>query len=479
METLKHDIENLEHNGLGSHTEKQEDVQVTPTVEEEQAIIKKLDTNLLPAIFLIYSLSVLDRSNLGNAHVAGLDQSIGLVGNDYSILGSVFYVTYIVFQFGAAGWKAFPAHIWVFCIVVLFATFSTLQAAVHNFGGLLALRLLLGASEALYAGLPVYLSYFYPRHKVGFRQGIFLSGSALANAYGGALGYAITHIKSSRIEPWRILFLVEGLPTFIMAIVAFFCFPDDIDSARFLTDRQKSVLKQMRSRNETIDEEHVGLRVKDFLAAFTDWKSYLTGLMYFGCNVSFASLPLFVPTIIAEIGTFSSIEANGLSAPPYLLTFFLIIITSFISDRLRMRGPFVVFFAIVSAVGFLLLATTKDAIPRYLGVYLAITIFVSVSLLLAWASNIHATESKRAGGFAIFAALGQAGPLLGTNIFPASEAPYYRKGSFVSFAFCLLVAIVAAIFSLLLHLENKKIDKRATSEEGSSTMDSTNFRYII
>ncbi|KAI1120126.1 retrograde regulation protein 2 [Nemania abortiva] len=449
-----------------------------PTPEEEKAVIRKLDWRLMPMIFAIYSLSVLDRSNLGNAHVAGLDESIGLSGDQYSTLGTFFYVTYIVFQGAAAGWKHFPAHAWVAFIVLSFATISSSQAATQNYAGMVVLRLLLGATEAMYAGVPVYLSFFYPRDKVGFRQGIFLSGSALANAYGGALGYAITQIKS-HIEPWRILFLIEGLPTLILAVVAWFCFPDDIESAKFLTGREKQVVMHMVSRDQTADVvNHTGLRVRDFWAAFKDWRSYLTGIMYFGCNVSFASLPLFVPTIVAEIGSFSRIQANGLSAPPYLLTFILIIIFGFISDRVRLRGPFVCFFSLVAAIGFLLLATTEGAVPRYLGVYLAITIFVSVAILIPWVSNTHNTESKRAGGFAIFATFGQAGPLLGTNIFPSNEAPYYRKGSWISFSFCLLVAVISAVFSFLLHRENRKLDK-AQAGEGEEGVRPSTFRYVI
>ncbi|KAI0409313.1 retrograde regulation protein 2 [Xylaria palmicola] len=449
-----------------------------PTPEEEKAVIRKLDWRLMPMIFTIYSLSVLDRSNLGNAHVAGLDESIGLSGDQYSTLGTFFYVTYIIFQSAAAGWKHFPAHKWVTFVVLSFATISSSQAAAQNYAGMVVLRLLLGATEAMYAGVPIYLSFFYPRDRVGFRQGIFLSGSALANAYGGALGYAITRIKS-HLEPWRILFLIEGLPTFIMAIVAWFCFPDDIEGAKFLTDREKQVAKHMVSREQTADVvDHTGLRVRDFVAAFKDWRSYLTGVMYFGCNVSFASLPLFVPAIIAEIGSFTRIQANGLSAPPYILTFILIIVFSLVSDRVKMRGPFVCFFSTVAAVGFLLLATTEAAAPRYIGVYLAITIFVSVAILIPWVSNTHSTESKRAGGFAIFATFGQAGPLVGTNIFPSSEAPYYRKGSWVSFSFCLLVAVTAALFSFLLHRENRKLDD-AQREEGAEGMCPRRFRYVI
>lgn len=63
-----------------------------PTEEEKNAYIRKLDWHLMPVIFLIYMLSVLDRSNLGNAHVAGLDDGIGLVGNQYNMLGTIFYI---------------------------------------------------------------------------------------------------------------------------------------------------------------------------------------------------------------------------------------------------------------------------------------------------------------------------------------------------------------------------------------------------
>lgn len=50
--------------------------------------------------------------------------------------------------------------------------------------------------------------------------------------------------------------------------------------------------------------------------------------MYFSCNVSFASLPLFLPTIISQMGTFTQIQSNGLSAPPYVFCFFVILAVS-------------------------------------------------------------------------------------------------------------------------------------------------------
>lgn len=181
--------------------------------------------------------------------------------------------------------------------------------------------------------------------------------------------------------------------------------------------------------------------------------------MYFSCNVSFASLPLFVPTIISELGAFTSIQSNGLSAPPYLLCFFVILLLTFLSDRFRMRGPFSAFAAVVAAIGFILQATTTSVAARYFGVFLSIQIFASVALTLAWVANMHANESKRAGAYSILATIGQCGPLLGTNVFPASEAPYYRKGMWISAAFCLFEAFLCVSLSLILIRENRQMER--------------------
>ena len=63
------------------------------TEEEEEIVIRKLDWHLMPLIFVLYSLSVLDRSNLGNAKIAGMQKDIDLSGNRYAWLGTIFYIS--------------------------------------------------------------------------------------------------------------------------------------------------------------------------------------------------------------------------------------------------------------------------------------------------------------------------------------------------------------------------------------------------
>ncbi|RKK30049.1 hypothetical protein BFJ65_g1955 [Fusarium oxysporum f. sp. cepae] len=317
----------------------------------------------------------------------------------------------------------------------------------------------------MFSGVPLYLSFFYPRDKVGFRQGIFLSGSALANAYGGVLGYAILGVRGS-VAPWRCLFLIEGLPVWIVAILAWFYLPDDLLSAKFLTDREKEVAWQCVGRGQTVDSQGAGgVSWAEWRSAFLDWRSYVPGLMYFSCNVCFGSLPLFIPTIISEMGTFNHQESNGLSAPPYALCFVTILACAFASDRAKLRGPFVAAAAIVS-VGYCLLGVSEGVAARYAGVFLSVQIFVSISILLPWVSSLHHTESKRAGGWAIFATLGQFGPLVGTNIFPKDQGPHYHKGAWISCGFTSLVVLLSIAYSLLLRWENKRLDRVMIEDAG-------------
>ncbi|EHK97197.1 putative Uncharacterized transporter [Glarea lozoyensis 74030] len=86
--------------------------------------------------------------------------------------------------------------------------------------------------------------------------------------------------------------------------------------------------------------------------------------MYFSCNVSFSSLPVFLPTILSEMG-FTRLTAQALTAPPYFLAFLLVILTTYIADRTQQRGLTILILSLVATVGYILLATTSSTAPRY------------------------------------------------------------------------------------------------------------------
>ena len=58
----------------------------------EQQVRRKLDWNIIPLVTIVYMLSVLDRSNIGNARIAGMETDLHLYGNRYEWLLTIFYI---------------------------------------------------------------------------------------------------------------------------------------------------------------------------------------------------------------------------------------------------------------------------------------------------------------------------------------------------------------------------------------------------
>jgi len=157
-----------------------------------------------------------------------------------------------------------------------------------------------------------------------------------------------------------------------------------------------------------------------------------------------------------------------------------------VSDRVGLRGPFVAGPALLAAVGYIILGTTTGVGPRYFGLFLAVLIFVSVAMVLTWVGNTHATDSKRAAGLAILATGGQCGPVLGTNIFPKSDAPYYRKGMWISCGACFITVVAACMQMAILHRANQKADEKYGRQRDVTHLErptewgnDEQFRYMV
>jgi retrograde regulation protein 2 len=115
--------------------------------------------------------------------------------------------------------------------------------------------------------------------------------------------------------------------------------------------------------------------------------------MSFSLNVSFSSLPVFLPTVIRDMG-FTAIKAQGLTAPPFLLSFMLTLSTTWLADRLQQRGLVIACLSATGAIGYLLLATCTSVVVRYIGVFLAASgIFPAMANLLPWLLSMPNTPA--------------------------------------------------------------------------------------
>lgn len=195
---------------------------------------------------------------------------------------------------------------------------------------------------------------------------------------------------------------------------------DSPSTAKFFSEEERTfAVERMETRDTTRKNT---LSKQQLLAGLTDYKNYCHACLHFCCNYSFSGLSNFLPTIVQQMG-YSSVDAQGLTAPPYLGAFVTSILVAWISDRYGSRGWLLAGCAAVSVVGYALLATQTGTAVRYLAICLASCgIFPALAVNMTWMLNNNAGDTKKGIGMSILAIIGQCSSFLSSFMFPDSDA---------------------------------------------------------
>jgi MFS family permease len=181
--------------------------------EAEKRLVSKLDRYIIPTVMMAYLLCFLDRVNIGNARLYGLEADLGLTGSQYQTAVSLLFVTYVLVEVPSnLVLKKFTPSRWISIITVGWGIISTLTGIVQNFAGLVVCRLLMGLVEGgLFPGLTVYLTLFYTKKEIALRIAYLFVSSALAGACGGLLAYGLGFMDGiASLGGWRWIFIMEG-----------------------------------------------------------------------------------------------------------------------------------------------------------------------------------------------------------------------------------------------------------------------------
>lgn len=289
------------------------------------------------------------------------------------------------------------------------------------------------------------------------------------------MAYGIVHADTS-LDSWQLLFLVEGSPSIVLALVARYVLPAAPDRCRFLSPRYNEIVAARAIKGRGVEEEGK-LNIKQAFAAFYDYKNYMSAVVIFCLNVSdnlyysdqirlmllqaaFNSLPAFLPTIIAEIGIGDRLTSQGLTAPPYFLAFLLCISMSTLSDRLQHRGIFITALACMGGVGYLILSIVNTSGVRYFATFLVCGgTFPAAAITFTWVTDNQGSASKRGAGLMLFGIIGQCGSILGSNLF-RDDGPKHVKSMSICCGVLFFAAIVAQVLSFCLRLQNRARNRK-------------------
>ncbi|KAI0773194.1 MFS transporter [Trametes elegans] len=401
---------------------------------------------ILPAAMIIHLLCFLDRSNIGNAKVLNKDvghsltQTLHITAQQYLVALMIFTVAFILIQTPSNYMlKKFRPSRWMALMMFCWGGMTMLLAAVRNFGGIVGVRFLLGAFESgLFPGQVYILTFWYRPEERAVRIALIVAASSLGGAFGGAIAYGIGHLDGvAGLEGWRWLFLLEGIPSCLAAVLCALFFPDYPETVSWLSDDERALATQRIKGVASLG--HDKITWKEAKATLVDWRLYAHHVAYISNSVAFSSNSLFAPTIVAGLG-YKGLDAQLFTVPPYAIGFVVTVTVAWLADRYEMRSIATACSMTTAGICFIVQgALPADAFKtRYAFLCLALPFsFACNPPSLSWlTANLRSTGAMTLA-IPLAIVFGQFGQIIGVYIYKDSEEPGFPTGHFTNAGFLL------------------------------------------
>ncbi|KAH6675116.1 major facilitator superfamily domain-containing protein [Halenospora varia] len=433
----------------------------------EKKLVRKLDIRIMPTLWLMYWLNYLDRNAIALAKLDHIERDLNLTATQYSTCVSILFVGYIL--------GGIPSNMLITRIrpswymgsaMALWAIVSTLTGISKNFTGLLLTRFFLGITEApFYPGALYLLSIFYTRKEVATRIAILYTGNILATAFAGLIAIILFKMDGiAGLEGWRWLFIIQGVVTFVVAIIGTHFLPDDPSVTRWLTPEERIIASE-RIKRDTVDESGSISTIKGLKEALSDYRVWIFVFMQH-MHLAANGFKNFFPSVVQGLG-FDRTITLVLTCPPYLIAGAVSVYWSWSSGKYNERTWHITSAKILAILGFVLGFTINNTAARYVSmVIFAIGTYAVNSIILGWVgATCGQTKEKRAVALSIIVSTSNASFIWTPYLWTNSYGGRYTLALATSAAFSALTAILAWGMRFVLIRQNKKI--RQTEDEAT------------
>ncbi|KAK0457493.1 major facilitator superfamily domain-containing protein [Desarmillaria tabescens] len=439
----------------------------------------KLDLFLLPVIAMFYFLSFLDRTNIGNARVAGLQSDLQMTNKQYSIALTVTYVPYIAAELPSnLLLRVVGPNYLLPTLLTIWGVVTTLQGVVTSYSGLLACRFFIGLFEGgVFPGLVLYLTHFYPRAKMTTRVSAFFASASLSGAFSGILAYGIIRMDGvGGRAGWRWIFILEGAFTVAWGIMSYFLMPRDAMAARFLRPTEREYVA-----SQVVEPGGEQFEWREVRKAFVAPHVWILGVVFFFSGALLFGLAYFTPSIVQSLG-YTAARSQLMSVPPFAAAFALSMTTAYLCDRFHIRGLVCVVTSIIALIGFVIFLTSSSANARYGSLFLSIPgAYTSAPTLSTWNAANSAPHVRRATAIAIGFMMTSAGGILSTWLLGSlSTAPKYVLGTRVMVGFSGGMAVGSALcLGYFVWMNRRKRQMLGREVKGMDGDLAPSFMYLL
>lgn len=324
------------------------------TAEEQSRTFKKVMFRIIPFIFLAYMLNIIDRINISFAKLR-MSEDLLLSDAAYGLGTSLFFIGYLVFEIPSNMYlKKVGARATLTRIMLLWGILTILMSTVESTTSFYVFRFLLGVAEAGFVpGVILYLTYWFPGFLRGRVTSIFLMAGLIAGIVNGPLATWImaTFDGWLGLKDWQVLFIVEGIPAVLLGIFTWFWLTDHPDQAKWLTEREKFVVKTSLSYEQQPETK----QKNTFKQVFLDPRIHLMGFVFLCIYSGTNTITYWVPTLIKEFGVVDLQKIGLLSSIPYLFALVAMYFLCRSSDKYLERRWHLALTMVVGSISFMML----------------------------------------------------------------------------------------------------------------------------
>jgi len=374
--------------------------------------MKRVGTHLIPFMIAMFCANFLDRVNISFAALQ-MNQDLHLTAQIYGFAAGILFVAYTVLEVPSnLILQRVGARLWLSRIMITWGIVAAGNAFIFDKHSLYVLRLLLGAAEAgFFPGIMLYLVRWFPAKERAAAITIFMIGNPIAIIFGAPISTTLLSLGNMfGVAAWRWLFLLEGLPSVALGIIAIWWLTDRPEEAAWLAPDERSWLASIlhsEAKSRAIGSP------KSAREVFLHGPTLAFAASKFCVLLAFYGIALWLPQIVKSIGHLTTRQTGFVTSLPYLCAAVGSIYVARSSDRTGERPKHIAIPAFVGAAGFVLAAYSGNAYFGMVGLCLAATGIWCSNTIFWTMPAATLSGASAAAGFALINSVGNLGGFFG------------------------------------------------------------------
>jgi ACS family tartrate transporter-like MFS transporter len=296
---------------------------------------RHITRRLMPFLFVLYVFNYINRVNVGYAALQ-MRGDLGFSNTVFGFGAGIFFIGYFLLQIPSTLLtEMWSARIFITITLIVWGSLAAACGLIDTAEQFYWVRFFLGIAQAgFFPGVIVYLMHWFRYEDRAKTIAMFMMAIPTSNMVGAAISAALMRIDWLGWNGWRWLLILEGIPTVVLGVVAFFYLTDRPKDARWLPDDEREWItaELQRERDQKKAANKLGA-----LEALRQPRVIVLALACFCYITNSVGLSAWLPQIVRRISGLSTTEVILISGIPWLCAIPMMLVTAWHSDKTRER----------------------------------------------------------------------------------------------------------------------------------------------